>query len=173
MHRRLRTLAALLLPFTLSLAIMPALPARAQAPTDAGGFDASWNNRQGAELRSAVEKFYTDTFNDDVQIRRYFAPGYVQRADGKTLNFDEFLTHVGFLRSATQSLRFEVLDAVYADGVLADRHRVHIVKTDGGSMEAEVLAFSRIKDGRIVELNELTQVIQGSATDRDMGSRLR
>jgi hypothetical protein len=137
------------------------------------GFDASWETRQGAVLRSAVEKFYTDTFSDDAQIRRYFSEDYVQNVDGKTLRFEEFMMHVRFLRGATKSLRFEVIDAVYADGILADRHRVHIVKANGELMEAEVLAFLRIKDCRVVELNELTQVIKGEATDREMGSRVR
>jgi hypothetical protein len=35
-----------------------------------------------------------------------------------------------------------------------------------------VLAFLRIEDGRIVELNELTQVIRGDEADRALGSRL-
>ncbi|SCX72545.1 nuclear transport factor 2 family protein [Variovorax sp. EL159] len=165
MYRTLRAFAALI-PITL----MMIAPAQADP---SGGFDTSWTDLRGAALRSAVEKFYTDTFNDDVQIRRYFSKGYVQNVDGKTLRFDEFLTHVGFLRSATKSLRFEVIDAAYTPGLLADRHRVHIVKTSGESMEAEVLAFFRIENGRIAELNELTQVIKGAAADREMGSRVR
>lgn len=167
MHATLRSTLALF-PLTLSLAMVPAA-----AGADTGGFDASWNTLRGASLRSAVEKFYADTFNDDAQIRRYFAPNYVQHVDGKTLQFEEFLTHVGFLRRATKSLRFEVIDALYTDGLLADRHRVHIVKDNGETAEAEVLAFLRIEDGRIVELNELTQVIRGDAADRALGSRLR
>lgn len=169
MLRTLRALTAFL-PLTFAMA---STPVAAQANDTGAGFDASWNTRQGAALRSAVEKFYTDTFNDDAQIRRYFAPGYVQHVDGKTLRFGEFMRHVGFLRGATKSLRFEVIDAVYAQGLLADRHRVHIVKGGGEAVEAEVLAFFRIEDGRIVELNELTQVIKGAAADREMGSRMR
>ncbi len=167
MNRTLRTVFSFF-PLTFRLSIVPA-----DAGAGTGGFDAEWNTRHGAELRSAVEKFYTDTFNDDAQIRRYFAPNYVQHVDGKTLRFDEFLTHVAFLRSATKSLRFEVIDAVYTQGLLADRHRVHIVKESGETAEAEVLAFLRIENGRIVELNELTQVIRGEAADRELGSRLR
>ncbi len=147
------------------------VPAAAGAET--GGFDPAWNALRGAALRGAVEKFYTDTFHDDAQIRRYFAATYVQHVDGKTLHFDEFLLHVGFLRRATKSLRFEVIDAVYTDGLLADRHRVHIVKDNGETAEVEVLAFLRIEDGRIFELNEVTQVIRGEAADRALGSRLR
>lgn len=163
MHAKLRTALA---P-TLGLAVVPAA-----VGDNSGGFDASWNALRDVELRSAVEKFYTDTFNDDAQIRRYFAPGYVQHVDGKTLRFDEFLTHLGFLRRATKSLCFEVIDALYTEGLLADRHRVHFVKDNGETAEVEVLAFLRIEDGRIVELNELTQVIRGDEADRALGSRL-
>lgn len=107
------------------------------SPLSEPGFDESWNTRSGAELRSAVERFYSDTFHDDTQIRRYFATHYVQHVDGKTLRFHEFLTHVGFLRGATKSLRFEVIDAVYTNGLMADRHRVHFVKNTGEAIAAD------------------------------------
>jgi len=140
----------------------------------AQGLDSTWATKNTLELRAALTKFYTETYgNDDASsIRQWFSPGYIQVSDGKILSYSKFLAHLKTLKMATKSMRFEVLDAAYTGDTLADRHLVHIVKANGATMDFEVLAFFRIKDGKFYALNEHSRVINGGDGDSNLGSRI-
>ncbi|EKT52935.1 nuclear transport factor 2 family protein [Providencia burhodogranariea] len=133
--------------------------------------NSDWKFKTESELRVAMQNFYNNLLGDEGAVKNCFSPDYVQVADGKTLNFEEFLKHLQILKRDTKEMHFEVLDAAYTQSTLADRHIVRIKKNDDQPMKVEVLAFYKIYNGKIIGVNEVSRLIQGEISDRDIGSR--
>ncbi|NGO72096.1 nuclear transport factor 2 family protein [Streptomyces boncukensis] len=102
---------------------------------------------------------------------RHFAPDYRQRTDGRWDDRDAFLEHIAHLRGVVAKGSIEVHDELY-DGVhYADRHTVHLTKTDGSTVRMEVYLFGEFApDGRFRRAEEVTRMIEGAETDRNLGS---
>ena len=54
---------------------------------------------------------------------------------------------------------------------VATIHRVNAIKHDDSHIEVQVNAFFQIKNNKIIFCDELTYLIQGEKSDRDLGSR--
>ncbi len=152
----------------LAVSIIPMLPL---SVTQAQSWESQWQTQTAEQLRVSVQDFYNQTLHDDAAVRRWFSTDYIQVADGNTLNFADFLKHLNVLKRDTTSMRFEVMDAAFTGDTLADRHLVHIELKNGQRMIVEMLAFYRIKNGKIVQLNEVSRLISGDLADRDLGFR--
>ncbi|UMR32377.1 nuclear transport factor 2 family protein [Massilia sp. MB5] len=102
---------------------------------------------------------------------KYFDPDYVQVVDGKTLDYAEATHHFGIVRDKMTSLRITINDFVADGDTIAESHIVDGETKDGEIVQFEVIAITRLKDGRIWRLNELTRQIKGGEHSRDLGSR--
>ena len=111
-----------------------------------------------------------DSFDEQL-ILRYFSPSYVQRVDGKTLRFSEFVDHVREVKKTVTKLRFTFDEMIAEGGKVMEIHRVEGEKRAGGKFAIRLFSFWTIKDGKIVSCDELSRVEQGAAEDRDLGSR--
>ncbi|MCW2256446.1 hypothetical protein M2263_002537 [Providencia alcalifaciens] len=131
-----------------------------------------WKFKTESELRVAMHNFYNNLLGDEGLVKNWFSPDYTQVTDGKMLNFEQFLKHLQILKRDTKEMHFDVLDAAFTESTLADRHIVHIKKNNDQPMKVEVLAFYQISNGKIISVNELSRLIQGEISDRDLGSRI-
>lgn len=104
-------------------------------------------------------------------IDRYFSPNYVQRVDGKTLNFDDFVDHVRKLKATTRDLRFTFEHMVAEGNTVMEIHRVEGEKRAGGSFETRLFSLWIVEDGKIVLCDEVSRLERGAPEDRDLGSR--
>ncbi|MGW6981468.1 nuclear transport factor 2 family protein [Streptomyces sp. NPDC054932] len=114
-------------------------------------------------------------FNRDITVEeaadRHFAPDYRQRTDGQWADRAEFIEHITHLRTVVADGRIEVHDEVCEGSAYADRHTVHITKTDGSTVHMEVYLFGEFApDGRFRRIEETTLLLEGSESDRDLGS---
>ncbi|MFJ5228529.1 nuclear transport factor 2 family protein [Kitasatospora sp. NPDC088391] len=102
---------------------------------------------------------------------RHFAPDYRQRTDGGWADRDEFLAHIAHLRTLVADGRVEVHEELRDGARYADRHTVHLTKTDGSAVSMEVYVFADLApDGRFRRIEETTLLLAGAAADRDLGS---
>lgn len=155
----------------LSCLVMSIIPMLPLSVTQAQSLESQWQTQTAEQLRVSVQDFYNQTLNDDAAVRRWFSKDYIQVADGNTLNFADFIKHLNILKRDTTSMRFEVIDAAFTGDTLADRHLVYVELKNGQRMVVEILAFYRLKNGKIVRLNEVSRVISGDLADRDLGFR--
>jgi hypothetical protein len=103
-------------------------------------------------------------------VARYFHPDYRQTSDGRDLDYADFLAHIRTLRGRVRSGRFDIVDVVADGDRIADRHRVRLIKSDGGEIRAEVLLLGRFaNDGRLIRVHECTRLLSGDARDDDIG----
>lgn len=126
--------------------------------------------------RTGIEAAITDLlFNRDITVQeaadRHFAPEYRQRTDGKWDDRAGFLEHITHLRTIVADGQVQVHEELRDGSKYADRHTAHITKTDGSTVRMEVYVFADLApDGRFSRIEESTLMVQGSDTDRDIGS---
>ncbi len=108
---------------------------------------------------------------DECVIDRYFSPAYVQRVDGKALDFTAFRDHIRELKKVLTNLRFTVEHMVAEGDKVMEIHRVEGEKRGGGSIAARLFSLWVIKDGKIVLCDEVSRLERGGAEDHDLGSR--
>ncbi|REK91272.1 nuclear transport factor 2 family protein [Streptomyces inhibens] len=114
-------------------------------------------------------------FNRDITVEeaadRHFTPEYRQRTDGEWADRSEFIEHITHVRTIAADGHVEVHEELRDGSRYADRHTVHITKPDGSTVSMEVYVFADLAtDGRFNRIEETTLMLQGSDTDRNIGS---
>jgi hypothetical protein len=125
--------------------------------------------------KSLVEQAFRDVFAPDAfdegVIARYFSPQYVQKTDGRTLDFSGFVAHVRELKRTLKNVTI-TFDRLVAEGTnVVSIHRADAEKIVGGRISIRVFALFVINAGKIVLCDELTRLEQGAAEDHDLASR--
>jgi predicted SnoaL-like aldol condensation-catalyzing enzyme len=125
--------------------------------------------------KSLVERAFQDVFGsdtlDEAAIARYFSPRYVQKTDGRTLDFPGFVAHVRELKRTVKNVRISFERMVAEGANVVSIHRAEAEKVAGGRIAIRVFALFVIDEGKIVLCDELTRLEQGAAGDRDLASR--
>ena len=125
-----------------------------------------------AVVRNAFEAIINQGRTDTATIEQYIALGYIQKVDGKTLDYKGFVSHMQALSATVSSMQVTFDSLTAEDDKVASAHRVRATKTDGGAqIEIQVITLFQVAGGRIVSCNEPTHLISGSHEDRDLGSR--
>jgi len=107
----------------------------------------------------------------DEVIGRHFTDDYRQETDGVWSDRAQFADHIRHLRDVVAHAEVRVLDEFIQDSAYADRHEVHVTKTDGAVVVQEVYLFGTLaEDGRFAEVHEVTHMLRGSEADRGMGT---
>jgi hypothetical protein len=89
-------------------------------------------------------------------LDRYYAPDFTYRADGKTLDRDEFAELVARARSQVAEGAVTVLDELRDGSAYAERHVFHIALKNGATQDREVAIFGTFApDGRFRHLSEI------------------
>jgi len=132
-------------------------------------------HRQEQHNKSLVRKMFREVIEreelDERAVARYFSPRYVQKVDGKTLDFADFVDHVRELKRTVTNLRVTFEHMVSEGNKIMDIHRVEADKRVGSKITARVISLWIIEDGKIVLCDELTHLEKGAPDDHDLGSR--
>lgn len=127
---------------------------------------------RNADIRLALDELLNQRHLplEDV-LDRHFSPEYRQRTNGRWDDREAFSRHARKLREVVASARIEVLDEIRDGNRYADRHRVHVTKHDGGQAVQEVYLFAELDAaGRFLRVEEVTLMLEGVESDREMGS---
>jgi predicted SnoaL-like aldol condensation-catalyzing enzyme len=130
--------------------------------------------RQEEFNKSLVEQAFQDVFASDAfdesAISRYFSPRYVQKTDGRTLDFAGFVAHVRELKRTLKNVKITFERAIAEGASVVTIHRAEAEKVSGGRVVVRVFALFVIDEGKIVLCDELTHLEQGAAEDRNLAS---
>ncbi|MES2204085.1 MAG: nuclear transport factor 2 family protein [Pseudomonadota bacterium] len=126
-----------------------------------------------------VKKFIKEIFVTLIEERevseatcaRYFSKEYIQYVDGKVLDYDHFVKHMKTLMATIKSAKVTFKHIIVEGDKVATVHNVKAIKNDGSHIEAQVNALMQIKNNKIILCDELTHLIQGEKSDKDLGSR--
>lgn len=104
-------------------------------------------------------------------LDRYFSPNYRQRTNGCWDDREGFARHARKLREVCTFASVEVLDELRDGDRYATRHRVQGTRRDGAEVVMEVYMFAeRDTAGRFLRIEETTLMLEGTESDRDLGS---
>ena len=120
--------------------------------------------------RAFGDVFASDAFDENV-IARYFSPTYVQKTDGRTVDFQGFVAHVRELKRTLRNVRITFERMVAEGASVVTIHRAEAEKIAGGRIAIRVFALFVIEDGKIVLCDELTRLEEGAREDGDLASR--
>ncbi|MBB1149344.1 hypothetical protein H4K35_04210 [Myroides sp. NP-2] len=109
---------------------------------------------------------------DEALIQAYFSPDYVQVVDGKQLDFKAFKQHIKKLKELIERVAVEVCSTAVRDQVVFTKHQVESVLRDGTYHKHLVMAEFTFQDGKIIRCEELTFLLEGSASGKDLGSKV-
>jgi predicted SnoaL-like aldol condensation-catalyzing enzyme len=133
-------------------------------------------NLQEEFNKSLIERAFQDVFSSDAfdegAIARYFSPRYVQKTDGRTLDFPGFVAHVRELKRTLKNVKIMFERAVAEGASVVSIHRAEAEKIAGGRIAVRVFALFVIEEGKIILCDELTRLEEGAAEDRDLASRV-
>ncbi|HTC63494.1 MAG TPA: nuclear transport factor 2 family protein [Candidatus Saccharimonadales bacterium] len=125
--------------------------------------------------KSLVEQAFQDVFASDAfdegVIARYFSPQYVQKTDGRTLDFTGFVAHVRELKRMLKYVTITFERLVAEGTAVVSIHRADAEKVAGGRVALRVFALFVIDSDKIVLCDELTRLEQGVLEDHDLASR--
>ncbi|ASZ14967.1 nuclear transport factor 2 family protein [Chitinophaga pendula] len=122
-------------------------------------------------IKNLFEAVIEGPVHEEKIIQRYFSTDYVQHVDGKVLDYATFVAHMQALKAATQQLKVTFKALAEEGDTVFTNHEVIAEKKDGSSSRSQVIAEFRVRDGKVYYCDELTHLISGDATDRDLGSR--
>ncbi len=126
-----------------------------------------------------TKKFVKEIFKNTVEnmdateetYAHYFSQDYIQYVDGKTLDYNGFIAHMKTQKNVMKSAKVTFKYIIVEGDTVATVHLVSGIKKDGGVIEAQVNALFKIKNKKVVLCDELTHLIKGEKSDRDLGSR--
>ncbi len=122
-------------------------------------------------IESAMQSLL-DPDSDIAALRDFFTEDYVQWVDGVELDMAGFMQHAQQLKSTLLKGEFHILKLMVSGDSAADIHDVIAFKKDGQKVHARVIAFFHFRAGKIYAVEEMTHLLQGSAEDKDLGSRV-
>ncbi len=128
-----------------------------------------------SQVHDLLRRMFAAFTNPETKPEVYaelLTPDYIQRVDGKQLDYAGFLQHAETLQAglASSSVTFE---HVVTDGASAATvHIADVVKANGERIRLKVIAYYQFRGNRISMVDELTHLLEGSRQDRDLGSRM-
>lgn len=127
------------------------------------------------ETKIFVKEIFKNTIENmdatEETYAQYFSQDYVQHVDGKTLNYTDFVAHMKAQKNVIKSAKVTFKHIITEGDTVATVHIVNGIKKDGSIIEAQVNALFKIKNKKVVLCDELTHLIKGEKSDRDLGSR--
>lgn len=106
----------------------------------------------------------------NMDYSKYVSKDFINPIDGNTFNYQQWVTHQKHIKSLVKSMK-PTFDLMVAEGNhVAAIFRVHLIKNDGTELEVKDMGFFKIKDHKIVYVEELTRLIKGAQKDKNIGS---
>ena len=127
------------------------------------------------ELKKLIQKIFKETVENiqatELLYTQYFSKEYTQCVDGVSLNYEAFVAHMKMQKEALKSLKIVFHEMIAEGGKVATFNTVYATRKDAKKVEVQVIALFELRDGKVISCNELTRLVKGEESDRDIGSR--
>lgn len=127
------------------------------------------------ETKTFIKEVFTNTIENmhtkEETYASYFSEDYVQYVDGKILKYNDFIAHMKAQKNVMKSIKVTFKYIVVEGATVATVHLIDGIKKDGGVIQVQVNALFQIKDKKMISCDELTYLIKGEKSDKDLGSR--
>lgn len=107
---------------------------------------------------------------DETLIHQYFSEEYVQIVDDQILDFATFKKHIHKLKEKVQETHVRFAGIASNETSVFTRHYVKSKLKNGEWVKHKVLAEFQLKNGKVVQCDELTMQMEGDKSESDLGS---
>ncbi len=106
----------------------------------------------------------------NMDYSKYVSKNFSNPIDGNTFNYDQWVTHQKHIKTMVKSMTPN-FDLMVAEGNnVAAIYHIDITKNDGSKLVVKDMAFFKIEHDKIVYCEELTRLIKGDESDKNIGS---
>ncbi|MFC6101324.1 hypothetical protein [Olivibacter domesticus] len=127
-------------------------------------------------MEDFIKGLFRDTIEnknyDEKLIDKYFSEDYVQMVDDQTLDFDTFKKHIRKLKDKLQQVDVQFSNIASNETSVFTKHYVNSILKNGESVKHKVFAEFQIKNGKVIQCDELTLLIEGDKSESNLGSTL-
>ncbi|WP_039983526.1 hypothetical protein [Vibrio sagamiensis] len=123
-----------------------------------------------------LEKMFTAfVAKDKTDLKSILSDNFVQKLGIKENKYDDFVQHSSYISNNIRQINFTFKDVnVDADGTVSEIHVVEATKLDGSITKAKLYVFHYFdKNGKLMKIDELSTMIEGSEADKDLGFRTK
>lgn len=107
---------------------------------------------------------------DEVLIEKYFSKEYIQFVDRAQLNYDEFVLHIKKLKEKVSEQKLEIINHAENGNTIFTNHIAKSTLKDASEVVHKVLAEFTIRNHQIIRCDELTLLLEGNETAKNLGS---
>lgn len=127
-------------------------------------------------MKHFIQQLFRDVLEnpvfDQLLIEKYFSKDYIQWVDHKSLNYEEFILHIKKLKEKVAQQNIEIISYAENGNIIFTKHIAKSVLKDGSKVCHKVLAEFTIEDEKIIKCDELTLLVEGIITAKDLGSEI-
>lgn len=105
-------------------------------------------------------------------IEKYFSKDYIQYVDHTQLNYEEFILHIKKLKEKVAEQKIEILNCAENGNIIFTHHTAKSLLKDGSIVRHKVLAQFTIQEGKIIQCDELTMLLEGADHNKNLGSEI-
>lgn len=105
-------------------------------------------------------------------IEKYFSKDYIQFVDHHQLNYEEFILHIKKLKEKVAEQKIDILNYAENGNIIFTHHIAKSILKDGSIVKHKVLAEFTILEGKIIGCDELTLLLEGNNTEKNLGSEM-
>lgn len=125
--------------------------------------------------KKIVQDFLTDLIQseamDEERLEMYLHSDFIQHVDGKTLSRDDCIAHAKAVKSSVHSGKITFEHVICEGNKVCTVHIAQGTTNHGNLVKFKVIAYFELEDNKIRLFDELTRMINGSESDRDLTSR--
>ncbi|WP_160139691.1 hypothetical protein [Chryseobacterium sp. c4a] len=127
-------------------------------------------------MKYIIQKVFTNVLENPVfdlsLIERYFSKDYIQFVDHQQLNYNEFILHIKKLKEKVADQKIDLINYAENGNIIFTHHIAKSVLKDGSIILHKVLAEFTIQEGKIIKCDELTFLLEGDLSAKNLGSEI-
>ncbi|MBT2619892.1 MULTISPECIES: hypothetical protein [Chryseobacterium] len=127
-------------------------------------------------MEKLIKAVFTDVIEnknyDESLINKYFSEDYIQSVDNVTLDFNSFKKHIQKLKEKADQQNVVFENIASNETSVFTKHFVTSVLKNGEIVKHKVFAEFTIKNNKVIYCDELTTLLEGSASEKKLGSEI-
>lgn len=127
-------------------------------------------------MEKLIKAVFTDVIEnknyDESLINKYFSEDYIQIVDNVTLDFNSFKKHIQKLKEKADQQNVVFENIASNETSVFTKHFVTSVLKNGEIVKHKVFAEFTIKNNKVIYCDELTTLLEGSASEKKLGSEI-
>lgn len=127
-------------------------------------------------MKHIIQEVFTNILENPVfdlsLIEQYFSKDYIQLVDHTQLSYEEFILHIKKLKEKLSGQKIDLINYAENGNIIFTHHMARSVLKDGSIVRHKVLAEFTIHEDKIIRCDELTLLLEGGQTEKNLGSEV-